>query len=104
MDRAADPRIRSVHRSSRTRQVRRLDRRYARLCFLRPGVEPLEDRSLLTTFIVGTTADSGPGSLRQAILDANATAGADTIAFNIPTSDPGYIDVDSGLAGGDATR
>ncbi len=30
------------------------------------------------------TNDSGPGSLRQAILDANATPGADTIAFNIP--------------------
>ena len=30
-----------------------------------------------------TTADAGAGSLRQAILDANAAAGADTIAFNI---------------------
>ena len=36
------------------------------------------------TFTVTTTADSGAGSLRQAILDANATAGVDTIAFNIP--------------------
>jgi IPT/TIG domain/S-layer homology domain len=36
------------------------------------------------TFTVTTTADSGAGSLRQAILDANANAGADTIAFNIP--------------------
>ena len=36
------------------------------------------------TFTVTTTADSGPGSLRQAITDANANAGADTIAFNIP--------------------
>jgi hypothetical protein len=35
------------------------------------------------TFTVTTTADSGVGSLRQAILDANAAAGADTIAFNI---------------------
>lgn len=35
-------------------------------------------------FAVTTTADAGPGSLRQAILDANAAAGADTIAFNIP--------------------
>ena len=40
------------------------------------------------TFTVTTTADSGPGSLRQAILDANAAAGADTIAFAIPGSDP----------------
>ena len=36
------------------------------------------------TFTVTNTADSGPGSLRQAILDANANAGLDTIAFDIP--------------------
>ncbi len=36
------------------------------------------------TFTVINTSDSGPGSLRQAIFDANAAAGADTIAFNIP--------------------
>jgi hypothetical protein len=36
------------------------------------------------TFAVTTTAASGPGSLTQAILDANATAGINTIAFNIP--------------------
>jgi hypothetical protein len=35
------------------------------------------------TYSVTTTADSGAGSLRQAILDANANAGADTIHFNI---------------------
>lgn len=34
-------------------------------------------------FNVTTTADSGPGSLRQAILDANAAPGADTIKFAI---------------------
>jgi Calx-beta domain len=37
-----------------------------------------------TTFTVINTNDSGPGSLRQAMLDANAAAGADTIVFNIP--------------------
>ena len=36
------------------------------------------------TFAVTTTADSGKGSLRQAILDANASPGADTITFGIP--------------------
>ena len=36
------------------------------------------------TFTVTSTADSGPGSLRQAIIDANANTGQrDTIAFNI---------------------
>ena len=37
-------------------------------------------------FEVTTTADSGAGSLRQAILDANASAGPDSILFNIPGS------------------
>ena len=36
-----------------------------------------------TTYTVTTTADSGAGSLRQAILDANGSPGADTINFNI---------------------
>ncbi|MET0620628.1 MAG: right-handed parallel beta-helix repeat-containing protein [Thermoanaerobaculia bacterium] len=36
------------------------------------------------TFTVTSTADSGAGSLRQAILDANGNPGADTIAFAIP--------------------
>ena len=35
------------------------------------------------TTIVTTPADSGPGSLREAILCANANPGPDTIAFNI---------------------
>jgi len=36
------------------------------------------------TFAVINTLDSGAGSLRQAILDANGTAGTDTIIFTIP--------------------
>src|SRR5262245_25514267 len=35
------------------------------------------------TFVVTNVDDSGPGSLRQAILDANANPGADSINFNI---------------------
>jgi len=35
------------------------------------------------TYTVTNTGDSGAGSLRQAILDANANAGLDTIAFNV---------------------
>jgi parallel beta-helix repeat protein len=37
-------------------------------------------------FVVTTTNDSGNGSLRQAITDANATSGANSIVFNIPGS------------------
>ncbi len=36
------------------------------------------------SFNVTNTNDSGPGSLRQAILQANASPGTDTISFNIP--------------------
>jgi len=38
------------------------------------------------TFNVTNVNDSGAGSLRQAILDGNGSAGADTIAFNIAGS------------------
>jgi hypothetical protein len=37
----------------------------------------------MATFTVTNTNDSGAGSLRQAILDANNNAGSDMIAFNI---------------------
>jgi hypothetical protein len=37
-------------------------------------------------FVVTSVGDSGAGSLRQAILDANAHPGTDTIVFNIPGS------------------
>jgi len=44
----------------------------------------MEDRLLLSTFLVRTTADSGPGSLRQAILDSDTATGAtNTIDFDI---------------------
>ena len=47
----------------------------------------MEDRTLLSTFLVSNTGDSGPGSLRQAILDSNAAIGAtNTIDFAIPGS------------------
>src|SRR5262249_12438634 len=49
----------------------------------RPRVEELEDRRLLSTFLVQNTADSGAGSFRQAILGAHAPAGLDTIPFNV---------------------
>src|SRR6516225_769397 len=52
----------------------------------RPGLELLEDRVLPSVYAVINTNDSGEGSLRQAILDANADPGLDTIIFDIPGS------------------
>jgi titin len=49
----------------------------------RPGVEVLEGRLLPSNFVVTNTNNSGPGSLRQAITDANGTPGTNTITFNI---------------------
>ena len=43
------------------------------------------------TFTVTNTSDSGAGSLRQAILDANGAAGLDTIDFNIAGGGPFVI-------------
>ena len=44
----------------------------------------MEDRTLLSTFLVSNTDDGGPGSLRQAILDSDAAVGAaNTIDFDI---------------------
>lgn len=47
----------------------------------RPNLEVLEDRTLPSTFTVLNLADSGAGSLRQAVLDANDNPGADLIEF-----------------------
>jgi hypothetical protein len=41
--------------------------------------------------VVTNVFDSGPGSLRQAILDANARSGKDTITFDIPGVGPHTI-------------
>src|SRR5262245_52055447 len=45
-------------------------------------VHALEGRVVPATFTVLNTNDAGAGSLRQAILDANADTVADTILFN----------------------
>src|SRR5262245_28265072 len=60
-------------RGRRLKRHRRLD--------YTPRLEALEDRTVPSTFLVENVADSGPGSLRQAVLDANALAGADLILF-----------------------
>jgi len=50
-----------------------------------------------STFTVTNNNDSGAASLRQAILDANSNATADTIKFNIPTTGVATISPDSPL-------
>ncbi|AMV37917.1 hypothetical protein [Planctomyces sp. SH-PL62] len=55
---------------------------------LKMGVESLEDRRLLSTFTVDNLAPSGTGSLRWAIVQSNATPGADVIDFAVAGSIP----------------
>src|SRR5262245_41832610 len=55
---------------------------------VRPRLESLEGRIVPTTYFVTNPLDDGlPGSLRQAIADANANAGPDTIEFATPAFD-----------------
>jgi hypothetical protein len=51
------------------------------------------------TFVVSGTADDGTGSLRQAIIDANAAGGSNTITFAIGGSGPHAITLASPLPG-----
>src|SRR5687768_17008647 len=48
-------------------------------------------------FTVSNTSDTGSGSLRQAIVDANGTPGADRIVFNIVPGGSQTITLASGL-------
>jgi photosystem II stability/assembly factor-like uncharacterized protein len=57
----------------------------------------LENRLLPSVFAVINTADTGDGSLRQALLDANAHPGPDTIIFDIPGAGPHTIQPTSTL-------
>ncbi len=45
---------------------------------------PIDTLTVTALLVVTNTSDSGPGSLRQAILNANANPGVDTIDFAIP--------------------
>jgi titin len=68
----------SPRRSRRTAKPRASGGGPARWSFT-PRLELLESRRVLTC--VSSPADSGPGTLRQAILDANNHPGPDTITF-----------------------
>ena len=56
-----------------------------------PGVSPAYQGAPVSTFTVTNTNDDGAGSLRQAILNANASTGFDAIEFNIPSTGPHTI-------------
>src|SRR5205085_763761 len=45
------------------------------------GLESLEQRELLTTFLVTTPNSAGDGSFRQAIIDSNSHPGSNIIKF-----------------------
>jgi hypothetical protein len=62
----------SPNRGSKARAVRRPTARF------RPRLEALEDRCVPSTLTVTNAADSGPGSLRYEISQANT---GDTIVF-----------------------
>jgi hypothetical protein len=71
-----------------------------RPAFRRPLMEALEDRTLPSAYVVTTAADSGPGSLRDAInVINNDTAGnqylgshgVDEIDFALPWNDSGHV-------------
>lgn len=74
-------------RRTRSRRIRNQRsahwNRYQPALSRRPiGIEELEERTLLTVFTVVNAYDSGSGSLRDAIAQANVTAGADSIIFD----------------------
>ena len=50
------------------------------------------------TFTVTNTNDTGPGSLRQAVLDANAATSADTIVFDASFNEPRTITLLTAIA------
>ncbi len=52
-----------------------------------------DDSGVSGTFTVTNTLDTGPGSLRQAILNANAAPGLNSIVFDIPASTDPLLDV-----------
>ena len=61
------------------------------------ALERLETRELLASFFVLNVNDSGIGSLRQAIIDSNATPGANDIGFALSGSAPFTIAPTSAL-------
>jgi len=68
--------------SMKSRNKKSYRRKSRRSVSNRHNFQLLEDRRLLATFSVTNTDLSGPGSLPQAIFDANNSLGADTIELS----------------------
>ncbi len=67
------------------RWIRSLARPHRPARHARPQLVTLESRDTPATIVVSNTFDGGPGSLRDAILDANTSVGVpDTVVFQIP--------------------
>ncbi|WP_165219580.1 FG-GAP repeat domain-containing protein [Aquisphaera insulae] len=80
------PRTAQSRRARRERVVLLAGRRRRRTPL---RLEWLEDRIALSTFAVTSADDAGPGTLRQAIIEANARPGEEnTIRFEIGTGGP----------------
>src|SRR5438067_2477905 len=69
----------SLFRGARSQTHRRAPAT-PRLPFV-PRLEALEDRTVPATFTVRNLLDDGPGSLRDAVVAANASPGPDAIDF-----------------------
>src|SRR3954454_6883931 len=66
-----------------------------------PGLGQLEERMVLNAYHVSNLHDSGIGSLRDAVLTANAHPGADTIDFGVTgaiTLNTGELNITGDLA------
>jgi hypothetical protein len=88
--------LRGQSRESARRKTRRV-RSIRRKRFL--GIEHFEERHMLSTLVVTTANDSGAGSLREALLLSNALPGSDTIQFQIASTGPHTITLQSPLPG-----
>jgi hypothetical protein len=72
---------RSLFTNDRAKRPRRRASEAKRGLPTRLGVERLDERVVLSTFSVVNLADSGAGSLREAITAANTNPGADIVTF-----------------------
>lgn len=79
--------VKQAFESKNSRSMKKL----INACFLIATLLAFAVPAWATKYTVLNTNDSGAGSLRQAIIDANAHSGADTINFNIPGDGPHII-------------